>query len=81
MHELIYYFFLQCYKQRTIPQSWKTSYIVLLYKKGYPIDLPNHRPIALANTIYTLFTSTLTSMLSAYGEQHQILQSSQEGFK
>ena len=50
-------------------------------QKGDPSLLTNHRPIALANTIYKLFTSTLTLILSAYGEKHQILHDSQEGFK
>ena len=55
--------------------------MILLYKKGNPSHLTNHRPIALANTIYKLFTSTLTSILSSYGEKHQILHDSQEGFR
>ena len=80
-HKLLFLFFQHCYKQRQIPASWKTSLTVLLYKKGDPSHLPNHRPIALANTIYKLFTSTLTSLLSAYGERHQILHDSQEGFR
>ena len=79
--ELLYLFFTHCYKQKQIPTSWKISLTILLYKKGDPSQLPNHRPIALANTIYKFFTSTLTSILSAYGEKHQILHDSQEGFK
>lgn len=31
--------------------------------------LPNNRSIALANTIYKLFTNTFTSLLLAYGEK------------
>lgn len=79
-HHTLFLFFKHCYKQQQIHASWKTSLTVLLYKKGDPSQLTNHRPIALANTIYKLFTSTLTSILSAYGERHQILHDSQEGF-
>ena len=79
-HELLFLFFTQCYKQKQILASWKTSYTILLYKKRDPSILLNHRPIALANTIYKLFTSSFTSILSSYGEKHQILQDSQEGF-
>ena len=50
-------------------------------QKENPSHLFNHRPIALANTLYKLFTSTLTSILSAYGELNQILHNSQEGFR
>ena len=80
-HKLFFLFFKHCYKQKQIPASWKTSLTVLLYKKGNPSQLTNHRPIALANTIYKFYTSTLTSILSAYGEKYQILHDSQEGFR
>ena len=72
-HKMLYLFFSHCYKQKAIPISWKTSHTILLYKKGNPTSLSNHHPIALASTIYKLFTSTLTTQLSSYGENHQIL--------
>jgi exonuclease III len=80
-HNLLYLFFHQCYKQQQIPASWKTSLTILLYKKSDPSILTNHRPIALANTIYKLFTNTITAQLASYSEKHQILQNSQEGFR
>ena len=80
-HKLFFLFFKHCYKQQQIPALWKTSLTVLLYKKGGPSQLSNYRPIALANTTYTLYTSTLTSILSNYGEKYQILHDSQEGFR
>jgi hypothetical protein len=72
-HTMLLLFFKHCYKQKKISASWKTSLTILLYKKGDPSLLTNHKPIALANTIYKLFTSTLTLILSAYGEKYQIL--------
>jgi hypothetical protein len=80
-HKLLLLFFTHCYKQRQILESWKTSHTILLYKNRHPHHLSNHRPIALANKIYKLFTSTLTGILSAYGEKYQILHDSQEGFR
>jgi hypothetical protein len=80
-HDLLFLLFQQCYKQQQIPTSWKTSLTIFLYKKFDPTILTNHRPIALANTIYKLFTSTITTQLANYGEKHQILQNSQEGFR
>jgi hypothetical protein len=80
-HNLLYLLFHQCYKQQQIPTSWKTSLTILLYKKFDPSILTNHRPIALANTIYKFFTSTFTAQLANYGEKYQILQNSQEGFR
>jgi hypothetical protein len=80
-HDLLFLLFQQCYKQQQIPTSWKTSLTILLYKKSDPTILTNHRPIALANTIYKLFTSTITAQLANYGKKHQILQNNQEGFR
>jgi hypothetical protein len=77
----LYLLFQQCYKQQQIPTMWKTSLTILLYKKSDPTILTNHRPIALANTIYKFFTSTITAQLANYGEKYQILQNSQEGFR
>jgi hypothetical protein len=73
-------FFLYCYKNQQIPTSWKISLTILFYKKGNPSQLSNHRPIALANTIYKLFTSTFTSLFSSYGEKHHILHFNHKGF-
>ena len=80
-HHILFLFFIHYYKLKKIPTFWKTSLTILLYKKGDPFVLINHRPIALANTIYKFFTSTLTSILLAYSERHQILHDSQEGFR
>jgi hypothetical protein len=74
-HDLLFLLFQQ------ISTSWKTSLTIFLYKKSDPSILTNHRPIALANTIYKFFTSTITAQLANYGEKHQILQNSQEGFR
>jgi hypothetical protein len=79
-HNMLFLLFTHYYKQKSIPATWKNSNTILLYKKGHPYQLTNHRPIALANTIYKLFTSILTTLLSSYGKKHQILHSSQEGF-
>ena len=78
---LLLLYFTHCYKQKRISASWKTFFTVLLYKKGSPYCLNIHRPIAIANTTYKLFTNTLTSILSTYGEKHKILHDSKEGFR
>ena len=62
------------------PHNWKESKTVLLYKKGDPLDLSNFRPIALANTLYKLWTGVLTQVLSLYAEHFNLLSDCQEGF-
>jgi hypothetical protein len=78
---LLYLFFKHCYKQQQIPQSWKTSLTILLYKKGNPTNLSNYKSIVLANTIYKLFTSMLTKVLITHGKKYCILYDSQERFR
>jgi hypothetical protein len=80
-HDLLYKFFQLSYQVKRLPDSWKQSNTILLHKKDDTTILSNFRPISLACTIYKLFTSTLTTIISNYGEQHQILNDSQEGFR
>jgi hypothetical protein len=80
-HDLSFLFFKHCYIQQKIHASWNNSQTILLYQKSDPIILTNHRPIALVNIIYKLYTSTITLQLANYGEKYQILHDSQEGFR
>ena len=80
-HNMLFLFFQHCYKQREIPTYWKHSKTILLHKKDNPMHLTNYRPIVLANTIYKSYTSTITNLLTSYGEQHRLLHFSQEGFR
>ena len=63
------------------PDNWKDSNTVLLYKAKDPTEPSNYRPVGLANTLYKLWTCTITKALTSYAEQHNILSSSQEGFR
>lgn len=80
-HKLLFLFFSHYYKQQQILALWNITLTTLLCKKGDPAQLINHRPIALANTICKLFTTTLTLILLSNGEQHQNFHESQEGFR
>lgn len=53
----------------------------MLHKKGSELDLNNYRPIALANTLYKLWTRVIQECLSKYAEHYDILSSQQEGFR
>jgi hypothetical protein len=64
-----------------MPQQWCRSTTTLLYKKGDALDISKWRPIALANTLYKLYTSMLTGISSTFAEACGILSISQEGFR
>ena len=58
---------------RHTPTQLKQSDTVLLYKKGDPADPSNYRPIALANTIYKLWTAHVTLALTTTAEKYGML--------
>ena len=54
---------------------------MLIHKKGDAFDLGNWRAIALANTVYKLWTGMVTQCLTKHAGHYDILSSSQEGFR
>ncbi len=81
VHQAIHKLFILMWMTGTTPKAWKESQTVLLHKKGSAHDLGNWRPIALANTLYKLWTSVIAECLYRYAEHFNILSSAQEGFR
>ena len=63
------------------PICWKTSNTIMLYKKGDPTQANHYRPIGLNNTMGKLWTNMVTTVMSKYLDQYQVLSDSQEGFR
>ncbi len=63
------------------PDRWKHSNTRLIHKKGNTMDIGNYRPIALANTMYKLWTSCVQQVLSEFAEAHRIVSGAQSGFR
>eukprot|EP00798_Chlamydomonas_sp_ICE-L_P014832 gene14832-biopygen23857 len=53
----------------------------MLYKKGDPTQANHYRPIGLNNTMGELWTNMVTTVMSKYLDQYQVLSDSQEGFR
>ncbi|KAK6748781.1 hypothetical protein RB195_001421 [Necator americanus] len=62
-----------------VPKQWKTSKIVLLYKKGDPHDIGNYRPICLLSVIYKLFTRVVLNRIEKVLDEGQPCE--QAGFR
>lgn len=45
----------QCWQQKKIPEEWKTSLIVPIFKKGDKTKPENYRGISLLNSVYKLY--------------------------
>ena len=56
---------------KKIPNSWKESKTVLLFKKGDREELKNYRPICLLSHIYKVFTKIITTRLTSLLDEHQ----------
>ena len=52
-----------------MPEEWKESIIVPIYKKGDKTDCNNYRDISLLPTTYTILSNILLSRLSRYTEE------------
>ena len=69
-----------CLKYEKIPEVWKTSTTVLIYKKGDPHDAANWRPIAIMRTIYKLYSGVLAKRVTTWIETNDVLAPAQKGF-
>ncbi len=54
-----------------IPNQWRTSRTVLLFKKGDRDDLRNYRPISLLSVLYKLFTKIILTRISRTLDESQ----------
>jgi len=62
-----------------LPEEWKESIIVLIYKKGDKTDFISYRGISIVLTTYKILSNILLSKLTAYAEE--IIGEHQCGFR
>jgi hypothetical protein len=62
-----------------LPEQWKESIIVPIYKKGDRTDCSNYRGISLLSTAYKILTNILLSRLTPYADE--IIGDHQCGFR
>ncbi|PSN38555.1 hypothetical protein C0J52_14819 [Blattella germanica] len=54
------------WKQETLPNEWKESVIIPIYKKGDKMDCNNYRGISLLSTSYKILKNILVSRLTPF---------------
>jgi len=57
------------WNQEELPEEWKKSIIVLLYKKGHTTHCSNYRGLSLLSTTYKILSNILLSRLTSYAEE------------
>ena len=75
----IYKLIISIWNKERMPEEWKESIIVPIYKKGDKTDCNNYRGISLLPTTYKILSNILLSRLSPYTEE--IIGDHQCGFR
>ena len=65
----------------TVPQSWKTSLVTPVFKRGDATDTANYRPIAVGEPLSRLYASILAQRLVQYTEQQDLRSPTQAGYR
>ena len=74
IHKLI----VSIWNKEELPEEWKESIIVPIYKKGDKTDCNNYRGISLLPTTYKILSNILLSRLNPYAKE--IIEEHQCGF-
>ena len=64
-----------------VPQSWKTSLVTPILKKGDATDTANYRPIAVGEPLSRLYASILVQRLVQFTEQQDLRSPTQAGYR
>lgn len=70
--------FNRCLLEKKIPNGWKQSATILIYKKGDSSDPSNFRPIALMSCFYKLFTSLFSTRVSQFAVDNDLMSTHQK---
>ena len=71
----------QIIKFNKIPELWKNSRTVLLFKKDDPNIITNWRPISISSTLYRIIMCHINRSIQDLNTQTQFINSVQKGFK
>ena len=71
IHVRLAQLFNKCLKESKTPEEWNKAILILLYKKGDPRDMNNHRPISLLSVIYKIFTKVITNRIANKLDENQ----------
>ena len=62
----------RCWATKTTPESWHLAEVVMVFKKGYPEDCNNYRPISLVSVLYKVYAKILLNRLKAAGAEARL---------
>ena len=78
---MLTHLFQQSLNTSEIPLEWKQAYVTPILKKGNKSDPKNYRPVSLTSIISKIMEHILSSQIMSYLESHNIITSTQFGFR
>jgi hypothetical protein len=69
MHSAIHKCINSVWNEEELPQQWKESITVPIYKKGDKTDCSNYYGTPLLSTTYKILSNILLSRLTSYAEE------------
>ena len=64
-----------------VPQNWKEANVTPIHKKGPKCQPCNYRPVSLTSQLCKLVESLLRDRIVAHLDDHELIRSSQHGFR
>lgn len=74
-------YFNNIFETEQIPNSFRQSVIVPIYKKGDSNEVSNYRGLSLNDALYKLFTNVLFNRISSWLDEDNVLNEFQAGFR
>lgn len=74
-------YFNQCWKEGTLPQSWRHAKVMFIPKPNKPLTLQNLRPISLTSCLGKLFEHVVLARLSQHMTDRDLYPHSMVGFR
>jgi len=69
IHYVIHKLIISIWNKQELPEEWKQSITVPIYKKGDKTDCSNYRGISFLSTTYKILSNILLSRLTPYAEE------------
>ena len=74
-------YFNQCWKEGTLPQSWRHAKVIFIPKPNKPLTLKNLRPISLTSCLGKLFEHVVLARLIQHMAENDLYPHSMVGFR
>ena len=79
--EPLCFLFNQCLIEQLFPGDHKRAHVLPLFKKDYPEDPINYRPISLTGALAKIFGVLLRDQILAYLMKNKLLATTQFGYR